>query len=134
MELVLKKDMEKLFGDTEKVKQGLEELEKDHAVWTIDREREDVADILEGIKGLEFDVNTLMSDCVSLNKMKRKNGIRSDLRQAFKGLDNLFEDLKTVRKEMDQSYVTQGELDQLEIDWARLRKTAEQIREYLQQG
>ncbi len=54
MELVLKKDMEKLFGHTDKVKQGLEVLEKDHVAWTRDREREDLVDILEGIKGLEF--------------------------------------------------------------------------------
>jgi len=54
MELVLKKDMEKLFGHTDKVKQGLEVLEKGHVAWTRDREREDLVDILEGIKGLEF--------------------------------------------------------------------------------
>jgi hypothetical protein len=46
--------MENLFGHTKKVKQGLEVLEKDHAAWARDREREDLVDILEGIKGLEF--------------------------------------------------------------------------------
>jgi len=134
MELVLKKDMEKLFGHTDKVKQGLAVLENDHAAWTGDREREDLMDILEGVKGLEFDVSTLMGDCVSLGQVKQNNGIKGDVHQAFKGLNLLFEDLKTVRKEIDQSYASQGKLEQLEIDWARFRKTVEQIQEDLQQG
>lgn len=134
MELVLKKDMGKLIGDTENVKQGLERLEKDHAVWTRDREREDLVDILEGVKELEFDVSTLMGDCVSLGQVKRNNGIKGDVHQAFKGLNLLFEDLKTVRKEIDQSYASQGKLKQLEIDWARFRKTVEEIQDDLQQG
>jgi len=90
MELVLKKDMEKLFGDAERVKQGLKVLEKDHAAWTIDREREDVVDIFEGIKGLEFDVSVMMGDCFSLSQAKRNNGIRGDLHQAYKNLNILF--------------------------------------------
>jgi len=134
MELVLKRDMENLFGDTKKVKQGLEVLEKDHVAWTRDRERKDLVDILEGIQGLESDVSTLMGDCVSLDQVRRNNGIKGDVHQAFKGLNLLFEDLKTVRKEIDQSYASQEKLEQLEIDWARFRKTVEQIREDLQQG
>jgi hypothetical protein len=134
MELVLKKDLENLFSDTNKVKQGLEVLEKDNAAWAGDREREDLVDILEGIKGLESDVSTLMGDCASLNQMKRNNGINDGLHKAFKGLNILFEDLKMVRNEIDQSYLRQEELDQLEIDWARFRKTVEQIREGLGQA
>jgi len=132
MELVLKRDMEKLFGDTEKVEQGLEVLERDHSTWNRTREREDLADILEGVKGLEFDVSILMGDCVSLNHTKQKNGAKGDFNQAFKGLNTLFGDLKTARNEIDQSYVTKDELVQLEIDWARFRKTVEQIEENLQ--
>ena len=69
-----------------------------------------------------------------LNQMKRNDEIRGDLNQAFKCLNILFEDLKTVRNEIDQSYVSQGELKQLEIDWARFRKTVQQIQEALRQG
>ena len=134
MELVLRRDMEKLFGDTEKVKEGLEVLEKDHTAWNRTREREDLVEILEGVKGLEFDVSNLMGDCVSLHHMKQNNGVKGDFSQAFNGLNTLFEDLKTARKEIDQSYVTKDELTQLEIDWARFRKTIEQIQENLQQG
>ena len=129
-----RKSFEETFSDTNKVKQGLEVLEKDHATWTKDREREDLVDILEEIKGLEFDVSTLMGDCASLNQMKRNNGIKDGLHKAFKGLNILFEDLKKVRNEIDQSYLRQQELDQLEIDWARFRKTVEQIQEGLGQA
>jgi len=126
--------MEKLFGDTKKVKQGLKVLEKDHATWARDRERDDLVNILEGVKGLEFDVSVLMGDCVSFSQAKQNYGVRGDFHQAFKGLNILFEDLKTAWKEIDQSCVTQRELEQLEIDCARFSKTVEQIQEDLQQG
>ena len=132
MELALKMDIEKLISDNEKVKQGLEVLEKDHAAWTIDREREDLLDILEGIKGLDSDVSILMGDCTALSQAKRNSRVKGDFHQAFKGLNILFEDLKTVRKEIDQSYASQEKLERLEIDWARFRKTVEQTRQDLQ--
>ena len=134
MELVLKRDMEKLFGDTEKAKQGLEILERDHAAWIRDQEPKDLVDILEGVKKLEPDVSLVMSDCFSLSQVKRNNGIRGDLHQAFKNLNILFEDLKMVREDLDKSYVNHRELEQLEIDWARFRQTVVQIQEDLQQG
>ena len=133
MEPVLKRDVERLLNDTQRVEQGLEVLEKDHAVWAGDRERDDVLDILEGVKGLEYDVSTLMGDCVSLTKVRQSN-VMGDFHQAFRGLDILFEDFKTVRKEIDQSYTNQGRLEQVEIDWSRFRKTVEQIQKDLQQG
>ncbi len=134
MEPVLKRDVEKLLNDTQRVEQGLEVLENDHAVWAGDREREDVVDILEGVKGLEYDVSTLMGDCVSSSNVNQGNVMMGDFNQAFKGLNILFEDFKTVRKEIDQSYTNQARLEQVEIDWSRFRKTVEQIRKGVQQG
>ncbi len=134
MEPVLKRDVERLLNDTERVEQGLEVLEKDHAVWAGDREREDVLGILEGVKGLEYDVSTLMGDCVSSTKVRQRNVIMGDFNQAFKGLNVLFEDFKTVRKQIDQSYTSQRRLEQTEIDWSRFRKTVEQIQKDIQQG
>jgi hypothetical protein len=133
MEPVLKRDVERLLNDTQRVEQGLEVLEKDHAVWAGDRERDDVLDILEGVKGLEHDVSTLMGDCVSSNKVRQSN-MMGDFHQAFRGLDILFEDFKTVRKEIEQSYTNQDRLEQVEIDWSRFRKTVERIQKDLQQG
>ena len=129
----MKRDVERLLNDTQRVEQGLEVLEKDHAVWAGDRERDDVLDILEGVKGLEYDVSTLMGDCVSSNKVRQSN-VMGDFHQAFRGLDILFEDFKTVRKEIEQSYTNQDRLEQVEIDWSRFRKTVERIQKDLQQG
>ena len=132
MEFVLERDVERLVDDTGKVKQGLDLLEKDHAAWIRGREYEDLDDILGGVKRLESDVSLVMSDCFSLSKAKRDNGIRGDLHKAFKNLNILFEDLKMVREGLDKSYVENHELERLEIDWARFRKTVAQIREDLE--
>jgi hypothetical protein len=132
MEFVLEKDVRRLIDDTGKVKQGLDLLEKDHAGWIRDRERKDLLDILGGVKKLESDVSLVMSDCFSLSQVKRNNGIRGDLHQAFKNLNILFEDLKMVREDLDKSSVDHRELEQLEIDWARFRKTVVQIQEDLE--
>ncbi|MCG6880794.1 MAG: hypothetical protein LJE96_16820 [Deltaproteobacteria bacterium] len=132
MEFVLEKDVRRLIDDTGKVKQGLDLLEKDHAAWIRDRERKDLLDILGGVKKLESDVSLVMSDCFSLSQVKRNNGIRGDLHQAFKNLNILFEDLKMVREDLDKSSVDHRELEQLEIDWARFRKTVAQIQEDLE--
>jgi len=132
MEFVLEKDVMRLIDDTGRVKQGLDLLEKDHAAWIRDRERKDLSDILGGVKKLESDVSLVMSDCFSLSQAKRNNGIRGDLHQAFNNLNILFKDLKMVREDLDKSSVDHGELEQLEIDWARFRKTVAQIQEDLE--
>jgi len=132
MEFVLQKDVSRLIDDTGRVKQGLDLLEKDHAAWVKEREYEDLVDILGGVKKLESDVSLVMSDCFSLSQVKRNNGIKGDFHEAFKNLNILFEDLKMVREDLDKSYVDHGELEQLEIDWARFRKTVAQIEEDLE--
>jgi hypothetical protein len=132
MEFVLEKDVSRLIDDTGRVKQGLDLLEKDHAAWVKDQEYEDLVDILGGVKKLESDVSLVMSDCFSLSQVKRNNGIKGDFHQAFKNLNILFEDLKMVREDLDKSYVDHNELEQLEIDWARFRKTVAQIQEDLE--
>jgi hypothetical protein len=132
MEFVLEKDVRRLIDDTGSVKQGLDLLEKDHAAWIRDREYEDLVDILGGVKKLESDVSLVMSDCFSLSQVKRNNGIRGDFHQAFKNLNILFEDLKVVREDLDKSHLDHSELKQLEIDWARFRKTVAQIQEDLE--
>jgi hypothetical protein len=132
MEFVLEKDVRRLIDDTGRVKQGLDLLEKDHAAWIREREYEDLVDILGGVKKLESDVSLVMSDCFSLSQVKRNNGIKGDFHQAFKNLNILFEDLKMVREDFDKAYVDYSELKQLEIDWARFRKTVAQIQEDLE--
>jgi hypothetical protein len=131
MEPVWESDLKQLTADTKALENGLEILEQDHANWNRDRERKDLNKLLEGARGLESDVSTLMSDCFRLDQLSSKNGIKNDLKNAFKGLDILFEDLKTLRAELDQTYLTSDELTQLEIDWGRFAKSIKQIKKDL---
>ena len=133
MEFDFRNDMEKLFGDTQKVKEGLDALRKDQATWTVSREHEDLVRIFEGLKSLEYDVSVLMSDCSSLDQVRRNDMIMGDFNQAFRGLDIIYRDLKTVRREIDESFTTEKKIEMLEIDWAKFNKTVERIQKDLQQ-
>jgi len=134
MDLTLKRDIRKLMVDTEDVKRALDMLEQDHATWARKREEKDLKKIIERVKGLEFDVSTMMSDCSSLPHQEESKGINEDLHQAFRRLNALFEDIKEVRSELNGSYIHAGELWQLEIDWGRFRKTIREIQKHLQAG
>lgn len=106
MEFAFQEDIEKLFGDMQEVKKGLDALRKDQAAWAISREHDDLVRIFQGLKSLDSDVSVLMSDCSSLNQVRRNEMIMFDLNQAFRGLDIIYRDLKTVRKEIDESFTT----------------------------
>ncbi len=134
MDFDLNRDIWKLMADTEKLKQTLEKLEQDQAVWARKREEKDLEKIIECVKRLESDVSTMMSDCACLTSQEEGKVVEVDLRHAFRGLNALFEDLKGVSAELAGSYIHRGELDQLEIDWGRFSKTVGQIRKHLQGG
>ena len=130
----LSQDIRKLMVDMDKFKKAMEKLEQDQAVWARKREEKDLKKILECVNQLESDVNTMMGDCAYLTNQEESKDVRVDLNRAFKGLNALFEDLKEVRGELNDSYIHRGELDQLEIDWGRFSKTVGHIRKHLQGG
>jgi hypothetical protein len=134
MGIALKKDMEKIFSDTEQVKQRIEELEKEDFEWNRYNDHDDLLKIMEKIKELEVDVSLLMSDCANNNNWNIKNDMMGDLNQAFKGLNTLFQDFKMVRERIDHYYSMQGELQRLEIDWARFRKTVKKVQSDLRRS
>lgn len=133
MDPVWERDLKQVFGDTKALEHGFEVLEEDHAKWNRDGEQKDLMNLLERAQQLESDVTILMSDCFRLAQTKSNNGIKNDLRNAFGGLDVLFEDLKALRTNLDQSYSKSNALAQLEIDWSRFRKTLRQIKKDLVQ-
>ena len=134
MEFAFQEDIEKLFGDMQEVKKGLDALRKDQAAWATSREHDDLVRIFQGLKSLDSDVSVLMSDCSSLNQVRRNEMIMFDLNQAFRGLDIIYRDLKTVRKEIDESFTTKKKIEALEIDWAKFNKNVERIQKDLQQN
>jgi hypothetical protein len=125
-------DISELMVDTEDLKRAVEMLEQDHAAWARTREEKDLSKIIEHLKGLEFGVSMMMSDCFSLGYHEGASGLNQDLDRAFGRLNVLFGDLKKIRGELNSSYIDRGELRQLEIDWGRFRKTIGQIRKELQ--
>ena len=133
MDVVFQKDIRKIFGDMQDVKESLDALRKDHAAWAISKEHDDLMCIYQGLKSLESDVSVLMSDCSLLDPIRRNETIMGDLNQAFKGLDIIYTDVKTVRKEIDESFTTEKKIEALEIDWAKFNKNVERIQNDLQQ-
>lgn len=133
MEVTFQKDIEKLFNDMQGVKEGLDALRKDQTAWAISRERDDLVRIFQGLNNLESDVSVLMSDCSSLDQVRQNEMIMGDLNQAFRSLNIIYRDLKTVRKEIDESFTTEKKIEALEIDWAKFNKNVELIQKDLQQ-
>jgi hypothetical protein len=133
MDVVLQKDIEKIFEDMQDIKEGLEALRKSHVAWAISREHDDLMCIYQGLKSLESDVRFLMSDCSSLDPVRQNEMTMGDLNQAFRSLDIIYRDLKTVRKEIDESFTTEKKIEALEIDWAKFNKNVERIQNDLQQ-
>lgn len=133
MDVVFQKDIEKIIGDMQDVSESLDALRKDHTAWAVNKEHDDLMCIYKGLKNLESDVSVLMSDCSTVDPVRRNEMIMGDLNQAFKGLDIIYTDLKTVRKQIDESITTEKKIQALEIDWAKFNKNVEQIQNDLQQ-
>jgi len=140
MDLVIKENIEQLIHDAQEVKGGLKRLKRDHTAQARGRQQYDLKQLMEHVKGLEFDVSILrmmLSDrmSVSLGYQKNESWHAADiLKRAFAVLDVLFNDLKQVRMELNNSYIHPDELKQLEIDWDRFRKRIWQIQKSLQDG
>lgn len=132
MDFDLNQDLRKFMVDADKFKQALEKLKQDQAVWARKREEKDLKKLIEWGNRLESNVNTMMSDCACLTNGEEGKVARVDLHHALRGLDALFQDLKEVRAELNDSYIHPGELDRLEIDWGRFNKTAGHIQKHLQ--
>lgn len=133
MDVIFQKDIRKIFEDMQDVRESLDALRKDHETWAISREHDDLMCIYQGLKSLESDVSFLMSDCSLLDPDRQNEMTMGDLNQAFRGLDIIYTDLKTVRKEIDESFTTEKKIETLEIDWAKFNKNVERIQNDLQQ-
>ena len=133
MDLILKRDIRKLMADTEGTKFALERLEKDHAIWARNSEEKDIEQFINRVKQLESDVSLLMSDCFCLSREYEGRDIE-DFHRAYVYMNALFQDLKKARKDLNRAYVYPEELRELEIDWARFKKSIEKIQKHLRDG
>jgi DNA repair exonuclease SbcCD ATPase subunit len=137
MDLVIRRDIRQLVHDAQEVRSELDMLEQDHEAWAREREENDLVEVIGYLKRLESDVSMMQADWISMGHRYRENGTRQvleSLHRAFSTLDTLFNDLKKVRTEINEAYIRSADLDQLEIDWSRFRKTVGQIEKHLRDG
>jgi len=135
MDLLIRGDIRKLLHDAQEVQKGLDMLEQDHDDWARERQQYDLTRLIKRVNRLESDVSMMQSDCVSMGLRYQEGGpwqVVDSLHRAFATLDTLFNDLKQVRTDLNDSYIRPGELKQLEVDWDRLKKTIGQIQKHLQ--
>jgi hypothetical protein len=131
---VIQRDSDRLTGHAERIKQGLERLERDCSAWARKREESDLVDLLEDLKGVEMDVSLMLTDCISAGCQcggEAPKVVFHDLREIFACLDTLFNGLKNARVQLDRAYIHSGILDHLEIDYGRFRKLTGKVKRHL---
>ena len=105
-------------------------LEQDQKTWAREQEENDLANVIDHLRRLEFDVSVMQADCVSIGCLQREDGawrILDSLHRAFATLNILFNDLKKMRTELNKAYIYPADVKKLEIDWGRFSKTVRQI-------
>jgi len=135
MDLVIRRDIRRLVHDAQEVQKGLGMLEQDHDDWARVRQQYDLTRLIKRVNRLESDVSMMQSDCMSMGLRYQEDDtwqVVDSLHRTFASLDILFNDLKQVRTDLNDSYIHPGELKQLEIDWDRLKKMIGQIQKHLQ--
>lgn len=126
---VQKTALNNLMKKNQELKKQLDSLERDYKAWNEKREMDDLENITVTIKKLEVDIALAMSDFnIFADKNEKRPEFQEDFHQGFAILNNLFENMKTIREELEsQSYTPREKIQQMEIDWAKLRKDFETI-------
>lgn len=126
---VQKTELNNLMKKNQEFKKQLDSLERDYKAWNEKREMNDLENITATIKKLEVDIALAMSDFnIFADKNEKRSEFQEDFHQGFAILNNLFENMKIIREELEtQAYTPKEKIQQMEIDWAKLRKDFEQI-------
>lgn len=126
-------DVQRLINDIEEVGLVLEMLENDHALWARRQQEKDILDFINYITQIEVDISILMNRFVTNNKNNEENEghVVEGMQHTFSYINDLFHDIKNIRKDLDRSYIRPDELKILEIDWARFRKNMRQVLNYM---
>jgi hypothetical protein len=134
MKTIRHRDTNRLRIDTERIKQGLEKLKQDGAVWAIKQNEKDLADLMENLRGIEMDVSLMLTDCVYAGCQcgeKAPKVVFHDFREIFCCLDALFDGLKKARRQLAKHYIHPGIPVHLEIDYERFIKLVGQVQRRL---
>lgn len=117
MDLIVKRDIQKLMTDTEQVNQLVEVLEQNHSIRAREHVEKNLEKFMKHAKQLELDVSMMMIDRLTFIRNEQGKGV--------------IEDLKKVRLDLSEANFHPKELGQLEIDWGRFMKRIGQILKYL---
>jgi len=132
VDLIMRRDIRQLALDAQKIQGYVDVLEQDQEAWARKREANDVTQLIEQAKQLEFNVRIIMSDCLSISCRDSDKELIDDLHQAFACLNTLFNDLKQMRTDLNESYIRPGEIKQLGITSGKFSKTIAQVRMHLE--
>ena len=136
MDLMVQNAIRELVQDVQGVQARLDLLERDRKSWARKREENDLAEMIEYLKQMESDVSILQADCVISMTQAFEGGnvfrVSYVLQVIFGGINILFDDVKTMKTELKDSYIQPADLAQLKIDWERFRKTIGPIEKSLQ--
>jgi hypothetical protein len=134
MELMLRKNVRGLLLDASKVHHSLEMLRKHQQTWVGQSQQDDVADLVEQVKRLQFDVSMVLGDCALLTRKHEQQGndlVLRDIHGAFRIINGLFDDLKQTRADLKRGYGSASNLRRLNIDWGRLKKSLDHVQVHL---
>jgi len=126
---VQRKELRNLMKKDQILKKQLDSLERDYLVWNEKREMNDLENIITTIKKLETDISLAMSDFNAFtNQNEERPEFQKDFHHSFAILNDLFENMKNIREQLkNQSCTPREKIQQMEIDWAKLRKDFETI-------
>ena len=134
MNSIVQHNVQKLQNDIGEVRLVLEMLEDHRALWERRREEIDVSHFIDCISKIEVDISLTVNNFMLNNKEGGKDEpyILEGMRQAFSHVNDLFQDIKNVSKDLYMSFIKQDELETLEIDLARFRKDIIQLLNYIE--
>jgi hypothetical protein len=125
MNTLIQRDSDRLTAHAERVKQDLQNLGQDCAVWARKREEKDLLDLMEDLKGVQNSVKLMLTDCICTQSQcgdESGKEVFDNLCEILCCLDPLFSLLKKARMQLDEAYIHPVILDRLEIDYGRFRK------------
>ena len=129
MNSIIQHDVQRLRNDLGAVRHVLEMLENDRSSWKRRREEKDISDFITCLSQIEVDMSTSIYDFISNRKDGREHEgfIIESMQRAFARANDLFYDIKIIRKDLNNSFITMDELENLKIDWARFSKNIIQV-------
>jgi hypothetical protein len=133
--VILRRDIQQIKLDEEKVQRDLDILEHNYAARGNQCQQHDLTQLIENFKRLECDVSIILSECIFLGRQYWKDHnvpLIDSLHQSFATMNTLFNDLEEIRLALSEMNVNPPDFQQLVIDWGRLKKSIDQTKMLVQ--